>query len=222
MSLGTVTFPNESAAYRTAREALLDAEIALRRQTEAVAMARRALPLGGKVPTDYGFTEGDDAHKVKMSDLFGPHPTLIAYSFMYGPEMKHPCPMCTSLLDAVDGSAPHVSQRASLVIVAKSPIGRIREFARQRGWRNLRLISSDGTTYNHDYHGENASGQQPVLNVFSRTGGEIRHRYATEMNFAPTDPGQDSRHVDGLSPLWWLLDQTPEGRGDFSTKLSYD
>ena len=41
-------FPNESEAYRKARDELLEAEIALRRQTEAVAAARRALPLGGE------------------------------------------------------------------------------------------------------------------------------------------------------------------------------
>ena len=39
-----ITYPNESAAYRAARNALLDDEIALRRQIEAVAAKRRALP----------------------------------------------------------------------------------------------------------------------------------------------------------------------------------
>ena len=43
-------FPNESADYRAARNALLDAEIALRARIEAVATQRRALPPGGKVP----------------------------------------------------------------------------------------------------------------------------------------------------------------------------
>lgn len=36
-----LSFPNESAEYRTARNALLDAEIALRRQLEAVAAQQR-------------------------------------------------------------------------------------------------------------------------------------------------------------------------------------
>jgi len=38
-------FPNESAAYRNARNELLEAEINLRRQTEAVAAMRRNLPM---------------------------------------------------------------------------------------------------------------------------------------------------------------------------------
>ena len=28
------------------------------------------------------------------------HDTLLLYSFMFGPEMERPCPMCTSLLEA--------------------------------------------------------------------------------------------------------------------------
>jgi predicted dithiol-disulfide oxidoreductase (DUF899 family) len=40
---------NESAAYAKAREALLAEEIALRRQIEAVAARRRALPDGPAV-----------------------------------------------------------------------------------------------------------------------------------------------------------------------------
>jgi predicted dithiol-disulfide oxidoreductase (DUF899 family) len=52
---GTSNFPNESAEYRTARNELLNAEIALRRQTEAVAAMRRALPIGGEIKEDYAF-----------------------------------------------------------------------------------------------------------------------------------------------------------------------
>jgi predicted dithiol-disulfide oxidoreductase (DUF899 family) len=37
---------------------------------------------------------------VRLSQLFGEHDTLLLYSFMFGPEMERPCPMCTSLLEA--------------------------------------------------------------------------------------------------------------------------
>jgi predicted dithiol-disulfide oxidoreductase (DUF899 family) len=49
-----VTFPNESSAYRTARNALLQREIELRRHMEEIAADLRALPSGGNVPEDYG------------------------------------------------------------------------------------------------------------------------------------------------------------------------
>ena len=88
-------YPNESAEYRAARNALLDDEIALRRQVERVAARRRALPAGGEVPEDYVF-ERIGAHErpaqVRMSALFGAHSSLILYSFMYGPDRDDACP----------------------------------------------------------------------------------------------------------------------------------
>jgi predicted dithiol-disulfide oxidoreductase (DUF899 family) len=48
-----VHFPNESAAYRKARNALLVEEIELRRHIERVASQRRALPPGGEIPRDF-------------------------------------------------------------------------------------------------------------------------------------------------------------------------
>ena len=212
-------FPNESKSYRAARNKLLGAEKALRRKVEAVAALRRTLPRGGVVPEDYVF---DDANgKIRLSELFADHDTLIAYSFMYGPKMAKACPMCSSMLDGLKGNAPHIAQRASLVVIAKSPIERIREFARQRGWTNLRLLSSAGNDYNRDYFGENAEGGQlPMLNVFVRKGGNVRHCYGTELLFAKADPGQNNRHVDMLWPLWNAFDLTPEGRGkDWYPKL---
>jgi predicted dithiol-disulfide oxidoreductase (DUF899 family) len=224
-------FPGESAEYRAARDRLLREEVELRRRIEEVAALRRALPLGGPVAEDYVFEEGaaelDDVgtlRKVRLSDLFERgKDTLVAYSFMYGPAMEKPCPMCTAMLDSLNGTAPHASQRVNLVVVAKSPLERIRAHARARGWRNLRLLSSAGNTYNRDYHADAADGSQnPILNVFVKRDGEARHFYATELFFAKTELGQNPRHVDSIWPLWNLFDFTPEGRGeDWYPRLSY-
>jgi predicted dithiol-disulfide oxidoreductase (DUF899 family) len=222
MAATTHRFPGESRAYRTARDKLLDAELKLRKQVEQVAALRRKLPLGGEAPEDYEFEE--DANKVRLSQLFARgKDSLILYSFMYGPKMEKPCPMCTAFLDSLDGAAPHVMQRANLAVIAKSPIARIREFARSRGWRNLRLLSSAGNTYNREYHGESPDGSQmPSLNVFVRRGDALRHFFHTELLFAKAQKGQDSRHIDMAWPLWNLLDFTPEGRGsDWYPKLEY-
>ena len=127
-------YPNESVEYRAARNALLDDEIALRAQIEAVAAKRRALPLGGEVPEDYVFErigKTSMPENVKMSELFGPHDTLILYSFMYGPERELPCPGCTHLLDGLDGAARHVGKRTALHIVASSRIARSLPSARR-------------------------------------------------------------------------------------------
>jgi len=124
----------------------------------------------------------------------------------------------------LNGSAPHIRQRVNFVVVAKSPIARIREAARGRGWKNLRLLSSAANTYNRDYQGENAKGDQlPSLNVFVRHDGRIHHFYNTELFFAPKEPGMDARHVDSVWPIWNVFDFTPEGRGkDWYPRLSYD
>ena len=141
---------------------------------------------------------------------------------MYGPKAAQPCPYCTSMLDGLDGQISHISQQAAVAVAARSPIGRIREVAAARGWRNLRLISSAGNSYSQDYFGEDANGVQwPILNVFTRRGGEIRHAWATELAFAPAEPDQSPRHVDMIWPLWNALDMTPGGRGDFDLQLSY-
>ena len=215
------TFPNESKRYRTARNKLLKAELALRKQIEKTAALRRKLPAGGDVPQDYAFTSARGP--VKLSELFERGNTLVAYSFMYGPNMKHACPMCTSFLDGVNGNAQHVAQRTNLVVVAKSPIERILEYARGRGWNNLRLLSSHGTSYNRDYHGEDGKGaQMPMMNVFVKKDGKVRHFYGSELLYARQEKGQNARHNDLMWPLWNVLDLTPEGRGrDWYPKLAY-
>jgi predicted dithiol-disulfide oxidoreductase (DUF899 family) len=208
--------PNESAEYRAARDELIEAEIEARRAIERAADLRRRLPRGGAVPENYVFVEagGDGTTRpVRLSDLFEPGTdTLIVYSFMFGPEMQAPCPSCSSILDGLDGVIPHVSQRASVAVVAKSPIERITEFARARGWRHLRVVSSAANTYNRDYRGETLDGaQMPRVNVFVRDNEQIRHFWSSEE--LPEDEGQEPRNVDLIWPLWHLLDMTPAGRG---------
>ncbi len=216
-----MNYPNEGKAYRAARNRLLAAEKTLRKKVEAVAALRRKLPAGGAVPQDYVFES--EAGKARLSELFTRGDTLLAYSFMYGPKAEKPCPMCSSMLDALNGNAPHIGERTNLVVIAKSPIARIAEFARSRGWTRLRLLSSAGNTYNRDYHGEAPDGSQwPMMNVFVRKKGAIRHFWGSELLEAKAEPGQNARHVDMLWPLWSALDLTPEGRGkDWYPKLDY-
>jgi len=102
--------------------------------------------------------------------------------------------------------------------------GGLLTFGEERGWRRLRLLSSAANTYNRDYLGEIAEGsQRPMLNMFHRDdGGVIRHFWGSELFYAPTDPGQDPRHVGTLEPVWNLFDLTPEGRPpDWDEQLSY-
>src|SRR5271170_3353204 len=111
-----ILFPGETPKYRTARNKLLTAERDLRRHVEQVAALRRKLPLGGPIPEDYVFEEGP-AKSVKLSELFRDDlNTLVLYSFMFGPDMKHACPMCTSFIDSLNSTARHFEQRANLAV----------------------------------------------------------------------------------------------------------
>jgi predicted dithiol-disulfide oxidoreductase (DUF899 family) len=227
----TIGFPGESAEYRAARDRLLQQEIELRRAMEDVAAARRALPPGGPIPEDYVF-HGEGPADVRLSELFAPgKDSLAIYSFMFPRDPYDdrpgapdgPCPSCTALLDQLDGMVEHAAQLVNFAVVAKSPLPPVLAFARERGWRRLRLLSSADNTYNRDYNGETPDGhQRPMLNVFHRDGETIRHFWSSELFYAPTDPDQDPRHVGTLEPFWNLLDLTREGRPvDFDEQLSY-
>jgi predicted dithiol-disulfide oxidoreductase (DUF899 family) len=240
-----VAFPAESEEYRAAREQLLGQEIELRRATEAVAAARRGLPPGGAVAEDYVFgCEGADgaAADVRLSELFAPgKDSLVIYSFMFPrdpgderpgpaagetallPLAEGPCPSCVAFLDQLEGAAEHAAQQINLAVVAKAPLPRVLAFAEERGWRALRLLSSAANSFNRDYLAETAEGhQRPMLNVFHRDGETIRHFWGSELFYAPSDPGQDPRHVGTLEPVWNLFDLTREGRPtDWDEQLRY-
>jgi predicted dithiol-disulfide oxidoreductase (DUF899 family) len=223
-------FPGESSEYRNARDDLLVAEEELRRLNEEVAARRRALPAGGLLKEDYVFESAADGSEVAFSELFTPgRNSLVIYSMMFPrwaedpraavaegrtaqlPLVEQPCPSCTSVVDGLEGAAFHLAERINLVVIAKTSPDRLGTYGQERGWRNIRLLSSRNNTFNRDYHGETAAGVQiPALNVFSREEDGIHHRWAAEMIFA----NGDSKALDPIWPIFGALDLTPEGRGD--------
>src|SRR5262245_31115323 len=228
-----ITFPGESSDYRRARNELLEAEDELRRLNEQVAAKRRALPTGGLLAQDYVFESAGDGRQVRFTELFAPgKDTLVIYHMMFPrwskdpragapegetallPLVEQPCPSCTSVVDGLNGPAAHISDRVNLVIVAKAHPARLDAYAQERGWGNLRLLSSQNNSFNRDYHGETPGGEQlPVLNVFSRDRDGIRHRWASELTFVRGD----NSPLDAIWPIWGILDLTPNGCGETAT-----
>lgn len=233
MQLHDARFPGESDEYRRARDELLEAELKLRRAIEAVAAQRRALPLGGEVPSDYAFQEWDadvgNVRQVRFSELFAPgKDSLVIYSFMFKPgesgiPLEVPCPLCTSIIDGLDGAVRHVTQRINFAVVTKAPIESFSAHARSRGWRHARLLSSAGSSFNADYHSESGDDDQfAMVSTFVRRDGTIHHFWSSETWFVAPEAGQNPRHVDFVWPLWAVLDRTPEGRGtDWWPSLAY-
>jgi predicted dithiol-disulfide oxidoreductase (DUF899 family) len=224
-----VHFPGESSQYRRARNELLEAEAELRVMNERVAALRRALPAGGPIKEDYVF-ESADGGKVRFSELFAPGKnSLVIYNMMFPrwsedqragvpggktaelPLVEQPCPSCTSVVDGLEGAAFHIAERTNLVVIAKASPDRLGTYAQERGWRNLRLLSSRNNTFNRDYHAETPDGVQlAVLNVFSRHEDGIRHHWASEATFKRGDTSP----LDPVWPIFGVLDLTREGRGD--------
>jgi predicted dithiol-disulfide oxidoreductase (DUF899 family) len=212
-------YPNESASYREARNALLAEEIQLRRNIERVAEQRRALPTGGLIAKDFELIY--EKGPIRFSTLFGDKNTLMVYSMMYGPQRKAPCPSCTSFLSAWNGTAVNLRQRVAMAVTARSPIERLIEYKRQRGFANLPFTSDAGGEYTRTYvNAEDAD--VPGFSVFMRHGTVISHFYSGELSGEMADPGQDPRGAPDLDPLWLMLDLAPEGRGtDWYPKLEY-
>src|SRR6201999_1406868 len=212
-------FPNESAEYRAARNALLAEEIELRRHMERVARQRRTLPAGGELPKNFEFVS--ESGPPRFDSLFGDKPTLLIYSMMYGPQRKEPCPMCTSFLNAWNGIAVNLRQRVALAVTARSPIERLINYRNQQGFKNLPFISDGSGEYTRTY----VSPQDADVAAFSvsqRRDGIILHFYSGEMSGPMADAGQDPRAAPDLDALWLMLDLTPEGRGtDWYPKLDY-
>ncbi len=216
-------FPNEKPDYRSAREALLAEEIELRRQAEKVSAMRRSLPSGGALKEDYRF-QSLSGEELKLSDLFSEKSSdLLIYSFMYKPGSKA-CPVCTSILDGLNGSAPHINQSINFVVVAKASVEELKAWAESRGWSNLILLSSGKTTYNHDYNAEDEQGRQLMkMNVFHKSNEGISHAWAYEMLDPPKSDEPNSRQRDQIWPLVNIFELALDGRPvDWRPAYQYD
>jgi predicted dithiol-disulfide oxidoreductase (DUF899 family) len=213
-------WPGESAEYRRARTALLADEIELRRQIQRVAAERRKLPPGPEAK-DYRFLD-KDGNEVGLADLFGRHETLFTYFWMYGPERERPCPMCTSFVGSLDIPAPDIEQRVALAIVGRSPVERQLAFARERGWTHLKFYQIVGDDFARDYHALDGGEEGAAVLVWKRDGDTVRLFWAAEGDTETADPGFDPHLAPDPTPLWNILDWTPEGRGtDWYPSLEY-
>jgi predicted dithiol-disulfide oxidoreductase (DUF899 family) len=177
-----------------------------------------------------------------MSELFGDKDTLMIYHYMFprhagdsraGPTRgpfaglpleEGPCPSCTALIDMWEDTMPHFEGLGgNLVVVTRAPIERVVAFARDKGWQHTKLLSAAHCGFRRDYGGDGADGQPvPLMTVFKRwPDGTMRLHWASELYFAPTDPGQDPRHLGTVEPLWTLFDLTPGGRPAADEQIEY-
>src|SRR5260370_362006 len=66
------------------------------------------------------------------------------------PLVEQPCPSCTWVVAGLEGAAFHLADRLNLVVIPKTSPDRLGPYAQERGWRNLRLLSSRNNIFNRD------------------------------------------------------------------------
>ncbi len=81
-------------------------------------------------------------------------------------------------------------------------------------------MSCGNNTFKFDLNSEDADGNQDAtVSVFTRDDrGTLRHFYTSHPTMAEDI---DQRGIDLLSPVWNVLDLTPEGRDDWYAELTY-
>jgi predicted dithiol-disulfide oxidoreductase (DUF899 family) len=149
-----------------------------------------------------------------------PERSLVIYHFMFGKKQSVACPMCTAWIDGYNGVAHHLAQTTDFAIVAAADPAALRAYARERGWNKLRLLSTGDNTFKYDLGSENKEGNQDSqISVFTKDAdGTLRHFYS---GHPWLDPEIKERGIDELTPIWNILDLTPQGRGKFYTSLDY-
>ncbi|WP_433650865.1 DUF899 domain-containing protein [Micromonospora zamorensis] len=181
-----------TGVWQDAVDALRVREKALTRQLDAVAAARRRLPMT-PVEQDYVF-EGPSG-PASLSDLFQGRRQLIVYTFMWH-GIDAVCSGCSMFTDNV-GHPAHLNTRdVTLALTSHGPLDDLLAVRRRMGW-DLPWYSSLNTSFNADM----GTGDGFGLNVFLRADDRIFRTYTTT-----------ARGVERLGSNWTFLDLTPYGR----------
>lgn len=211
--------------WLAARTALLAREKELTRQRDALAQERRRLP---RVAVDQAYVFQGPEGPVPLLELFGPHPQLVVYHFMFDPAWEQGCKSCSYVMDNVSGALVHLAARdTAFAAVSRGPIEKLQAFRTRMGW-TFPWYSSAGTSFNYDYQATvdpqagNATynfepveslaargalpmqrGEWPGMSVFVRDGDRVFHTYSTY-----------TRGLDLFLNTYNLLDLTPLGRNE--------
>jgi len=214
--------------WLAARKALLDRELAMTHELDALRAARRQLPWV-RIEKDYVF-EGPDGQR-SLTDLFGNRSQLAIYHFMLTPGSDHICPGCSYTMDHVDAARQHFEQAdLAFAAVSRAPIGRIEAVKERLGWSFPWVSSGDGD-FNFDFgvsfrpedrragralynYGRTVIEESPDMfgvSVFVRDeNGDIFHTYSTY-----------HRGTELLIGAFNWLDLVPKGRNETGGTMSW-
>jgi predicted dithiol-disulfide oxidoreductase (DUF899 family) len=189
------------AEWQVARDKLLVKEKEATRARDALAAARRRLPLV-EIEKEYVF-EGPDG-KTTLLDLFGGRRQLIVYHFMFAPGVAGwpdaGCDGCSMVVDNIGHLAHLHARNTSLVLVSRAPLAKIEPYRERMGW-TVPWFSSSGSDFNVDFGLTTDEGEIFGLSVFLCDDDRVFRTYFTS-----------GRGVEALGSNWTFLDLTPLGR----------
>jgi predicted dithiol-disulfide oxidoreductase (DUF899 family) len=242
----TAPMTNHKAGTReewlAARLELLEAEKALTRQSDEVALKRQELPWV-RVEKEYRFdTEQGSA---SLKDLFRGRSQLLVYHFMFGPDYEAGCPSCSAIADGFNGVAVHLANHdVMLTAVSRAPLPKLQAFKQRMGW-TFPWASAFATDFNTDFSVYFTEKQQreegieynyrrepvlkfrgseaPVSTIATQTGTDLatytRERpgvsaFALEDGVIYHTYSAYARGVDSLWGMYQWLDRAPKGRNE--------
>ena len=223
-----------------ARQALLEKEKELTRQSDAVARARQDLPWV-RIDKSYRFDTPDG--EASLKDLFQGRSQLLVYHFMFGPDFKAGCPSCSAIADGFNGVAVHLAHHdVMLTAVSRAQLAKLDAYKQRMGW-SFPWASSQNSDFNADFcvgvtEQEQRDGDR-LYNYRRRPawsgGGAIVAEVAASAGtdaatFLRELPGMSAfvledgavyhtysayaRGLDGLWGMYQWLDRAPKGRNE--------
>ena len=185
----------DHATWTQQVEALRVQEKSITHQLDAVAAARRRLPM---VPVTDVTVEGDEG-KLKLSDVFQGRSQLIVYSHMWVREDEWKCHGCGNFTSQVSPAVKFLANYdARLVVFADAPYHEVEAYKEKIGYQ-VPMYSVFGTDYMTEC--SDPSRNSFAINVFLRDGDKVYRTWCTSF-----------RGIEMAGYNHHLLDMLPYGR----------
>jgi Uncharacterized protein conserved in bacteria len=180
--------------WLAARLDLLEAEKALTRQSDQLALRRQALPW---VRVDKAYQFDTDQGRATLADLFGRRSQLLIYHFMFGPDYTAGCPSCSMIADGFNGFATHLANHdVTLMAVSRAPLTKLQAYKQRMGW-TFAWVSACDSDFNADY-GVGLSEQQ------QRRGYEYNYRQNPPLTRSTPDAPDQFAAMSGVDGRTYL------------------
>ena len=181
-----------SAEWQKARDEMLVREKEATRAQDALAAARRRMPMEA-LGKDY-VLDGVEG-PVRLVDVFEGRRQLIAYKFMWT-DPESPCEGCSLFVDQF-GHTAHLNARdVTRVVISSGPLAETLPYRERMGWNVPFYSAADSELFDDLGHDSSFA-----LDVFLRDGDDVYRTYMI-----------DGRGTEKLGSVWSFLDITPFGR----------